>query len=151
MKFRYRIDVARSPETGDPELLARPIVPIHVVGRRRSGTYWALVDTGSDKSVFPLSVATDLDIELSEGRGPGLTAFGGQNLTVQFGTVDASLSDGRETCRWMLKAQFVASDSPEEEVVLLGQDGFLEYFLAVFDGPMAELTLVPTDDFPAMT
>jgi predicted aspartyl protease len=150
MKFPYRVDLARSPETGEPELLLRPVVPIHIVGQRRSGTYWALVDTGSDKTVFPQSLATDLGIELSDGRGPGLTAYGGQNLTVKFGTVEVSLSQENESVRWMLKAQFVECTSSDEEVILLGHDGFLEFFVATFDGMQAEVMLVPTVDFPLL-
>jgi hypothetical protein len=109
-----------------------------------------LVDTGSDKTVFPTSVAVDLGITLSTGVGPGLTAFGGQNLAVEFGDVDVELSQDAETLRWSFRAQFVQSASPDDEMIPLGYDGFLEYFTATFDGKLAELTLVPSDDFPTL-
>jgi hypothetical protein len=39
-------------------------------------------------------------------------------------------------------------ESPDEETVILGHSGFLDYFTATFDGEIAELILVANRGIP---
>jgi len=78
MRFPYTVSVARSIDTGDEIVLLRPEVPIRVYGPAGAAELLALVDTGADNSILPLSVAHDLGIETTLGKEPAASAYGGQ-------------------------------------------------------------------------
>jgi hypothetical protein len=96
--------VVRSIDTGEEIVLLRPEVPIHLYGPAGTVEVVALVDTGADNSIFPLSIARDLGIETTEGKGPAATAFGGQQIALSFADVVLELSQagsrfvGRAVC-----------------------------------------------------
>jgi hypothetical protein len=78
MRFPYTLSVAPSIDTGEQIVLLRPEIPIRVYGPTGAAEMLALVDTGADNSILPLSIAHDLGIQTTPGSGPGATAFGGQ-------------------------------------------------------------------------
>jgi hypothetical protein len=64
MRFRYAsYEVDPSP-TVPSGVLYRPEVTIDVIGSRRIETIQALVDTGSDETVFPASLARAIGVQL---------------------------------------------------------------------------------------
>src|SRR5690348_12795108 len=80
MKFPYTLNIAPSIDSGDEIVLLRPEVPLRVHGPSGHVDVLALVDSGSDNSIFPLAVATRLGIQITVGKGPGAVAFGGQEI-----------------------------------------------------------------------
>jgi predicted aspartyl protease len=148
MIFYYRPAVALAPETGEPTLIFRPEMPIRIFGPRGAGHYRALVDTGADNTILPKRIADDLGIVLSDGSGPQLRAFGGQSLKVVFGDVEIEIEDENERLRWPARVQFFEFSSTEEESLVLGHSGFLDYFVATFDGGSGNLTLIANEDLP---
>ena len=87
IRFPYQPDL----QTGVP--CWRPLVPINVqgpTGRRRTK---AVVDTGSNDTIFPLRLAGVVGIQL----GTSIThrvVWHGQSFPLHFETVDLELSDG---------------------------------------------------------
>jgi hypothetical protein len=77
MRFSYTLNLAPSIDTGDEIVLLRPEIPIRVYGPAGTADMLALVDTGADNSIFPLSVARDLGIETTPGKGPDAWLSGG--------------------------------------------------------------------------
>jgi hypothetical protein len=89
----------------------RPFVPIglfapnglcRIFGR-------ALIDPGSDDTVFPLAVVNQLAIALHPDTGHKLR-WRGQHYTLRFGDVELGLSDNTSTYRWPATIGF--SDAP---------------------------------------
>jgi hypothetical protein len=149
MNFFYRPAITYSPETGEPTVVLRPEIPVRVIGPRATAQFRALVDTGADNTILPWSLAENCGVELVEGKGPQMEVFGGQKIETLFGDVRFELKDASETIRWRTRVQFFAFPSPEEESLVLGHAGFLDFFTAVFDGQLGELSLTPNSDLPA--
>jgi hypothetical protein len=63
MRFPYTLSIVPSIEMGEPVVLLRPEIPIRIYGPAGHADVLALVDTGADNSILPLSVARDLGIE----------------------------------------------------------------------------------------
>lgn len=148
MRFFYEAEQTLSPATGGPMLTLRPLIPIQVGGPRGAEIFQALVDTGSDNTMFPKSFAEMFGVATFPGRGPAMQALGGQRLPTVFGEVTFELQQGNETLSWSTRVQFFEFASPEEEAFILGQIGFLEYFTAIFDGDEGTLTLTPNKRRP---
>ncbi len=85
MKFPYRGIVTAATDDGDYLFVLRPEVPITIVGPAGSATYLALVDTGSDNTILPKSIAEDLGISLQPADGPPATVFGGHRVELLTG------------------------------------------------------------------
>jgi hypothetical protein len=134
MRFPYTLSVARSIDTGKQIVLLRPEIPIRVYGPAGAAELLALVDTGADNSVFPLSIAHDLGIQTTPGRGPSATAFGGQQIALSFADVVLELSQDDAEFRWLGRLYFADFPDGTEKAVILGHEGFLDYFTATFDG-----------------
>jgi hypothetical protein len=108
----------------------------------------ALVDTGSDNTILPRSIATDLGIPLRDAPGPPASVFGGYTVRLLTGEVTLRIQSDNETVEWRTEACFFEFPNREDETVILGHAGFLDYFTATFDGKLGELTLIPNDELP---
>jgi hypothetical protein len=148
MRFPYTLNIARSIDKGDEIVVLRPEVSIRIVGPAGIAETLALVDTGADNSVFPLSIARHLQIETALGEGPAATAFGGQQIPLSFAEVILELSDDDASIRWHGRLYFADFPNDSEKAVILGHEGFLDYFTATFDGNNCVLNLDPNDDIP---
>ena len=74
---------------------------------------------------------------------------GGQALPAVRGLVDVELVHHGESFCWTLPISVVTHESPDhDEVVLLGQSGFLEFFDVRFCGADHLLELKPNGSFP---
>ena len=147
MRFRYAsYEVDPSP-TVPHGVLYRPEVMITVSGSRRAVTIQALVDTGSDETVFPATLAESLGIELKYSSAGRASAVGGHRVRLVPGSATLLLMQGEEQCRWQTTVSFLEVDDPEDEIALLGYSGFLEFFRVTFDSDTHEVTLTPNDRF----
>jgi predicted aspartyl protease len=126
----------------------RPEVTIDVIGPRRSETIQALVDTGSDETVFPASLADAIGVSLDHGSAGQASAVGGHAVQLIPGSVVLQITAGERSLRWQSTVGFLEVDRPEDEVALLGYAAFLEFFRATFDSQSHELELTPNDRFP---
>jgi hypothetical protein len=150
MKFSYSGFLARSPDTGEETIIFRPEVPLHIHGSGGSAIYLALVDTGADNSVFPLSIARELNIVTYDAKGPGATAFDGQHIPLSYGDVQLELSENNTSARWQARVYFYEFTRAEAETLVIGHDGFLDFFTAIFDGEHMTLDLEPNGEMPAV-
>jgi hypothetical protein len=60
------------------------------------------------------------------------------------------LQSVEESLTWKTTVFFHDFAAAEDETVILGHLGFLEYFTAVFDGKLATLALTPNDELPTI-
>ena len=82
----------------------------------------------------------DWGIPLAPCQGPAATAFGGQQITLSYGDIEFELVHPDGNLRWPSRVYFVSGDA-DKDTLILGHQGFLEYFTATFDGENWTLTL----------
>jgi len=148
MKFHYSAVLSPAPDTGEEVVILRPEVPLRVHGTTGSATYMALVDTGADNTILPLSIARELGITTYPAKGPSAVAFGGQPIELSYADVELEFSQDVETLRWRARVQFFGFADAQPETLVVGHQGFLDYFTAVFDGEQAVLDLQPNPEIP---
>jgi hypothetical protein len=149
MRFPYSLNIARSIATGEEIVVMRPEVPIRIHAPGGVAELLALVDTGADNSIFPLSIAKALGVATTPGKGPSVTAFGGQEIALSFAQIVLELWQEGASVRWPSRVYFADFPDDSEKTVILGHEGFLDYFTATFEGEACEFTLEPNPDIPA--
>ena len=147
MRFDYTGIISSAPDTGDAIVTFRPEVRITVHGPNGSGDFLALVDTGADNTILPESVAHALGIPLVPGQGPAARAFGGQEIALSYADVELELVHPDGKLRWLARAYFLAGGA-DEETLILGHQGFLDFFTATFVGEHCALDLEPNSYLP---
>lgn len=149
MKFAYASIIAQAPGESDFLLLRRPEIPVTIVGPGGTATFIGLVDTGSDHTILPYSVASLLGVTIDQLDGPSASVFGGHKVQLLQGNVVFQLTaDEGETISWTTPVCFFEFPQNVDEALILGHAGFLDYFTATFDGKEAVLTLIPNDELP---
>ena len=86
MIFCYRPVVSAPPDGGDFLLILPPEIPVTIVGPFGDAAISGLVDTGSDNTILPQSIADELGIPLLDTIGPQASVFGGQRLQLGWPT-----------------------------------------------------------------
>jgi hypothetical protein len=148
MIFPYRSIITEAPDSNDFLLIVRPEVPVTFVGPAGSASYVGLVDTGSDHTILPKTIADELGILLQPAMGQPASVFGGNRLQLLVGEVILKLKADGESLSWRTGAFFFDFTGAADETVILGHSGFFDYFTAIFDGKSASLTLLPNDELP---
>jgi hypothetical protein len=148
MKFSYRQIIAQSPDADDYYLILRPEIPVTIAGPSGEVTIYGLLDTGSDNTIFPLSLADYLGISLYPSPDPPASVFGGQKVELLLGDVVLKLEVGSETIAWPTTVCFFDFLTGTDETAILGHAGFLDYFTATFDGENSLVTLLANRELP---
>jgi predicted aspartyl protease len=148
MIFRYRSTVCEAPDGDGFIEILRPVVTITVSGPEKSASCIGLVDTGSDHTILPKSMADELGITVRPASGTPASAFGGHQVRLLFGEARLSLVGSDETVSWIATVFVYDFPNPGDEIAILGHTGFLDYFTAIFDGKLGTLTLLPNDELP---
>ena len=103
-----------------------------------------LLDTAADDTVFPVTFAHRLGIDLSRapvGRGK---QAGGVAVPYRYATVRLRLSDGTEAYEWQAIVGFLNAPM---RWPLLGQTGVLQFFDAMLRGARREVEILPNAAF----
>jgi hypothetical protein len=151
MKFAYSGFISPAPDTGEEVLIFRPEVPLRIHGPEESALYMALVDTGADNTILPQSIARELKIATTKAKGPGATAFGGQQLALSFADVQLEIVDDTRARRWPARVYFFEFLGGQPETVVVGHEGFLDYFTTIFHGDQLVLDIEPNGEFPQVS
>ena len=151
MTFDYiNFEVDPSP-TNPIGMFRRPELVLRLRGDRSDEYAMALVDTGADECVLPLSLADSLGVAVDPSKSIRAAGAGGQLIELLPGLVELEIADGSESYCWHAVVGFARFESPEHESTCLGHVGALEFFTATFDGGAHRLTLVPNVTFPGQT
>ena len=148
MKFPYRAHIGLAPETGESQIILRPEVVVRIVGPTCSEAFLGLVDSGADNTVLPTSIADRLGIPLRPAQGPSGVAFGGHELRFQVGQVEFQLFDDETTWVWNTDVLFHQFEETQDETLILGHAGFLDFFRTLLDPEQAAVELTPNGLFP---
>jgi hypothetical protein len=150
MNFPYRSYISDAPDGDGFIELLRPVVKVSVAGPAASANCIGLVDTGADHTILPKSLAEELGIAIQPAAGAPASVFGGQPVQLWFGDAKLSIFESDEIISWAATVFFYDSTKSENEMVILGHTGFLDYFTATFDGKVGVLTLIPNDELPGI-
>lgn len=96
MRFPYSVNIGLAGDSDEFVAILRPEIPVHIHGPLGSAIVHALVDSGADQTILPLSVATRLGIETKPITGPGAKTFGSQEISLEYGDVDIELTESED-------------------------------------------------------
>ena len=140
MEFPY-IDF----EDGRGRIRHRPYLPIVLgFGGKNIRISHALVDTGSDISIFPMSIARDLSIPLEDTEGILITSANGADSPVYPSQRPVHYTIEAKKGHRPISFQGTAYFSYEESTNLLGHYECLERFDLTFYGTQKKLSVLPT-------
>jgi hypothetical protein len=140
--FPYRLqpDVEPSPSAPD-EPIYRPKIPIRLRGPRGDHALTlALVDTGADETVVPLSLAGPLRVKLGS-KIHVLYDAGGRPNQVRYGVVELTIGDGTRFFGWQARVAFQQG----RRYSVLGRAGGLDRLSVTFDGPNRRVVIATPD------
>lgn len=109
----------------------------------------ALVDTGADHTVLPLSIAENVGAELFYDERDAAKGISGHEIAIISGRVHLELLSDDETCAWTAVVGFADFATPEDECGVLGHAGCLEFFSATFDGVGQVVELIQRGSLPS--
>ncbi len=146
--FKYVLLRMRSPAIALAGRASRPkpLIPIAVLGPVNTRLIQGLLDTGADDTVFPESLATLLDIDLTnapEAEAGGIAGLPAARL--RFAQVTLRLATTSEQREWPALVGFTAAPL---RFPLLGFAGALQFFSADFRGDREEVELTVNALYP---
>ena len=151
MRFPYQhYEIPASPVDGSTDLY-RPEIPLHLIGESDELFLFGLLDTGADGVVIGRGVAETIGATLDETVRWTLRGLNAALLEAVLGLIDIEVMDGQESATWRMPVAVVTFDDPlHEDIVLLGQTGFLQFFDMRFLGSQHAVELVPNASFPGV-
>jgi hypothetical protein len=117
---------------------------VRVFGPLGSRLYDGCLDSASDDTIFPRSLARTLGIDLTGAPQGQAQLVGGMVVSYQYATVALRVTDGVEACEWTSIVGFV--DLPLRWA-LLGHAGFLEFFDIELWGARREVAIMPNSSY----
>lgn len=149
MRFAYkRYEIPKSPLDGSTEI-HRPEIVVHLIGEAGEIYCLGLVDTGADSVVIGQTIARQIGVKLQPKHRWPVHGFSGHTLEAVLGHVEIEMVSRTESFCWQLPVAVVTyPDLVNEETVVLGQSGFLEYFDVQFLGDAHVVELKPNTSFP---
>lgn len=127
--------------------IARPVIAIGIEGPSGKHLVDGLVDTGSDRTIFPQGDAVTLGIQLPAVAEGAFKTAGGVLIGNRLADVVLELRGFGLTVRWKTSVAF--AESPLT-IIHLGTRGFLEYFHCTFLGPEKRIRLAPCASLPTV-
>ena len=134
------------PYMTTPGGVIRPIIAVVLQGPTSQRLLDGLLDTGSDRTVFPEREAAAVGISLPTSPDSSFKTAGGVSIPYRLADAVLELRAAAATVRW--KATVAFADDPLT-IIHLGHRGFLEFFRATFHGPERKVSLDPQPTLPA--
>jgi hypothetical protein len=135
MIIPYRRSLLAQTRPGESAWIERPMAKVQVHGPRGNRLYNGRIDTGADDTILPWSAIDAVGVALIPGRPIDVEGIGGTERLMS-GWVDLELAGDDGPIRWSCLAAFSPSGK-----TLFGLLGFLEHFVARFDGVKKEVRL----------
>jgi hypothetical protein len=148
MLFRYNlVPMHRSiAPLGGRTVRPRPLVPaISIIGPHGTIAREALLDTGSDDTLFPDRLGALVGVDLTSVPAGQVTNPIAGSILVKYASVLLRLTDGREQREWPAIVGFTTS---RLIYPLLGFAGCLQFFTSTFHGDREEVELAVNGLYP---
>jgi hypothetical protein len=135
--FRYRPFSTTGSAAFSP-IRMKPIIPVSVVGPQNTFLVQGLLDTGADETVFSNTVAQRIGLDLTNAPSATFVGVSGVPMTVSFVVVRLRVATNSEQREWTATVGFTTAPL---RTSLLGRQGVLQYFDAMFRGEAQEVEL----------
>src|ERR1700693_4066407 len=114
MRFPYRLAAMNRPvvSLGGRFVRPRPLIDVAVLGPSGSAVKRALMDTGSDDTVFPEHVAAQIGLDLTNAPIGSASGLGAAALSVRYARVTLRIAAQSERREWPAWVGFTASALP---------------------------------------
>ena len=138
IKFPYkRFNTPLTPAFPDRKSISKPLLPVKLICKDKSCDVWALVDSGAYATLVSPNLCSILGINLKEGKESIAIGIGGAAQKTYFHDLELEVGGYTFNCYAGFTEGF------EIETVLLGQEGFFNFFKKViFDYNAGEIELV---------
>jgi hypothetical protein len=123
----------------------RPVFSVTLIGPRGSIAQDALLDTGSDDTVFPEWAAQRIGVDLTNAPLGYASGLPQSSVPVRYARVPLRIADNYERREW---EAWVGFTPVQIRFPALGFVGFLEYFTATFHGDREEVELTVNGSYP---
>jgi hypothetical protein len=146
--YSYRSLQMRSPAIalGGRTNRPRPLIDISLIGPRATRVTQALLDTGSDDTVFPAFLAAYIGIDLTNAPEAEFGGVGGTPVAkIRYAPVTLRLATNTEQREWPAMVGF--TNAPLR-FALLGFAGVMRFFTATFRGDREEVELAVNGLYP---
>lgn len=123
--YSYLPQPFQDPETGIVGAIYRPMIAIRISKDRGQISYYfdALIDSGSDRNLFPIQFATGAGIRFKQIKPRKIFGIGEKYIEAYSAKINIWLG--------VKKYQTEADFSPQQMMPLLGRDGFFNLFSSV--------------------
>ncbi len=147
LRYRYKLLAVPQPVWSLGGRFVRPkaLIEVTVIGPAETRARLALVDQGSDDTVFPDLLAAQIGLDLTNAPAGSGSGVGGQKLALRYAEVTLRITDGKEQREWPARVGFTAASL---RYPLLGFAGFLQFFSALFLGDREEFELTVNSLYP---
>ncbi|MDP1688728.1 MAG: hypothetical protein Q8L47_01180 [bacterium] len=116
MKYQY---ISYLPEDITGKFIRRPMVVVDIFGPKGKHRELALIDSGADRTLINIEIASVLGIDLSRAKRGVVTGVTGQQ---EIFVIDVELQP-EQLSKIKISVSFIKSDFVG---VLLGEDGFFD-------------------------
>ena len=125
--YNYFPIPGREPDSGKIINIYRPFIPIQILaGGKVSRPFYALVDSGSDRNLFPGAIMKILSLTANQGKPKKISGIGNIKITARTFNIEIKLLHSIP-----LIFETSADFSSKQEIPLLGRDGFFSLFRSI--------------------
>lgn len=128
-----------------PGGITRPIIAVAIEGPSGKRLLDGLVDSGSDRTIFPQREAKSLGIQLPIMADGSIKTAGGAAIAYRLADAVLELRATGSLVRWKTPVAF--AEDPLS-LIHLGTRGFLQYFHCMLMGPEERVLLDPRSSLP---
>jgi hypothetical protein len=128
-----------------PGGVSRPIIPVVLHGPSGKRLLDGLLDTGSDRTLFPQREAQIVGLPLPDNPDGHIRTAGGVSIPYRLSDAVLELRASATVVRWRASVAF--AEAPLQ-IIHLGHRGFLEYFRSTFHGPGKRIVLERQPNLP---
>lgn len=129
-----------------PGRITRPMIAVVIEGPTGKRLLDGLLDTGSDRTIFPQREAQSIGIQLPKNPDGSIKTAGDVSISYRLAEAVLELRAPGSSVRWKTMVAF--AEDPLS-IIHLGYRGFLEYFDCTFQGPAQNVILDPRPGLPA--
>ncbi len=123
------------------ERILRPLIPVQFSFNGLIYSDYCMVDSGSDDTILPMSVAVKLGINLTKLQSYSVCGAGGNIFNTYRAPTDIKIILKRKRCKTIaLNSRVYFSDT--EGAILLGQSGFLSKLKVTLNAKNKQIQIV---------